>query len=221
MSKKNEYKVGADGKLYFKYNQGAEYNVIPPVGAPFTYKFLTCEWDELTKKEYYRIESAGKELPARFSVMQIEFMLCRLPCVQTAEGKAVELPLLEEEVKAFYAAKRKEMKKANVTANTKLDGTAYRKNLTEIKAITENLHYCRANGDTAKVAELEKKLGELEAEQQKILTEKGVDERVLRKQSECRECGDVGIKEGRICVCALAIADKIKAYNSELRRACG
>lgn len=218
---KSAYKVGADGKIYFKYNQGAEYTVIPPVGAPFTYKVLTCEWDEHSKKEYYRIESAGKELPARFSVMQVEFMLCRLPCEQKSEGKVVELPLLEEEVKAFYAAKRKEIKKANVAANAKLDGTAYRKNLTEIKTIKENLRYYRANGDETKVAELEASLNKIEETQRKILADKGVDEKILRKQAECTECCDVGIKEGRICACALDIADKIKAYNAELRRACG
>ncbi len=222
MSKnKSAYKEGADGKLYFTYNQGAEYKVLPPVSAPFTYKVLSCELDELTGKEYYKIESAGAELPARFSVNQIEFMLGRFPCEQTAEGEPVELPLLEEEVKAYYAAKRKELRKANVAANAKLDGTAYRKNLPVIKTITENLRYYRASGDAEKVAELEKKLGELEAEQSKILTEKGVDEKILRKLVDCPKCCDTGIIEGEFCECALAMADKIKAYNAELRLARG
>ena len=222
MSKnKSAYKEGADGKLYFTYNQGAEYKVLPPVSAPFTYKVLSCELDELTGKEYYKIESAGAELPARFSVNQIEFMLGRFPCEQTAEGEPVELPLLEEEVKAYYAAKRKELRKANVAANAKLDGTSYRKNLLVIKMITEKLRNYRANADETKVAELEANLNKIEETQRKILAEKGIDEKILRKQAECAECCDVGIKEGRICVCALDIADKIKAYNAELRRACG
>ena len=64
------YRIGEDGKLYFTYNQGAEYTVTPPIIAPLVYRIAACEFDETTKKEYYRIQSAGADLPARFSVQQ-------------------------------------------------------------------------------------------------------------------------------------------------------
>lgn len=211
-----KHRLGADGKLYFKYNKGAEYELHPQFADPFRYLVLSCELDEQTETEYYRIESAGEELPARFSVSQLEFMLSHRPCEQVSVGEPVELPLLAEEVKAFFAAKRKDVNKANAAENAKLKGTAYFSIDTAKRSITENLRLFRSVGDE-RAAALEKKLQELSAEQEKILTEKGIDLKVLTKTPDCKECGDSGMKDGRICACALAMADKIKAYNAEVR----
>lgn len=212
--RKQAYKQGEDGRLYFTFNLGAEYTLRPRFGESFKYLICECEWDEATETEYFRINSAGKELPTRFTVRQVEFMLGQLLYEQTAAGKAVELPLLVEEVKAFYAAKRSEHKKANVRENEKLIGTAWNTNLKAIKGVKENLCYAVSQNNAQKVQTLGAKLAELEAEQEKILSDKDVDYRILTKAADCKECGDTGITGGRICACAIGNADKIKLYNA-------
>lgn len=213
----SERRQGPDGKLYFHFNRGAEYKFSPQYCSEFTHKITACEFDEKTGKEFYRIESDGKKLPTRFCDNQITLMLAQFSNEQTAAGEPVELPLLAEEVKAFFAAKRKEVHKANVAANNKIKGTAWNGNLQKIAAAQEELRFVRANGNAVAVAELEKKLEELRTAQEKILAEKGVDLKVLTKTPDCPLCKDEGIKNGKICACALAIADKIKAYNAEIR----
>lgn len=217
MTNKQERRVGADGKLYFTFNLGAVYELRPHFGEAFTYRVIECEFDEATETEYFYIESAGEELPNHYTVQQLNFMLAQLPHEQTVEGEPIELPLLTEEVKAFYAAKRSELKKANVAENEKVKGTAWNTNLKAIKGVSENLCYATAQKDTAQMIELATRLDELNAEQAKILQEKGANERILRKVPDCPVCGDTGITDGKFCDCARANAENIKAYNA-LRR---
>lgn len=215
------YRIGEDGKLYFTYNQGAEYTVTPPIIAPLVYRIAVCEFDETTKKEYYRIQSAGADLPARFSVQQVNLMLSQYPCTQTAAGEPQELPLLLDEVQQFYTKKRKELNKANKAENAKLKGTAWNKNLQARAAALDNLDFYRSQGNAAKVAELEKKLAEIEAELNKILTDKGVDLKILTKQSDCEVCNDTGVLDGQICECARKLTPAIKLYCAAKRLARG
>lgn len=213
------YRIESDGKLYFKYNIGAEYELRPPVGAPFNYRVEACELDELTGKEYFRLESAGAVLPARFSVQQVELMLAQLPCTQNAEGVPQEIPLLSDEVKEFYDKKRKMRDKENVIENKKLKGTSWNKTLQARATVDDNLLFYRSQGNAAKVAELEKKLAELNAELNKILTEKNVDLRILTKAPDCTVCNDTGITDGKICECARKAAAAIKCYCAAKRLA--
>ncbi len=215
------YRIGDDGKLYFKYNLGAVYELRPPVGAAITYRVAACELDELTGKEYFRIESAGAELPARFSIQQVDLMLSQYPCTITAAGEPQELPLLLEEVQQFYTKKRKELSKANKAENQKLKGTECNKNLQARAAALDNLDFYRSQGNAAKVAELEKKLAKIEAELKKILTDKGVDLKILTKQSDCDICNDTGVIDGQICACARPMANAIKLYCAAKRLARG
>ncbi len=215
------YRIGEDGKLYFTYNQGAEYTVTPPIIAPLVYRIAVCEFDETTKKEYYRIQSAGAELPARFSVQQVNLMLSQYPCTQTAAGEPQELPLLLEEVQEFFTKKHKEFCKANKAENQKLKGTEWNKNLQTRAAALDNLDFYRSQGNAAKVAELEKKLAEIEAELNKILTDKSVDLKILTKQSDCEVCNDTGVIDGQICACARPMANAIKLYCAAKRLARG
>ncbi len=214
------YRIGEDGKLYFTYNQGAEYTVTPPIIAPLVYRIAVCEFDETTKKEYYRIQSAGAELPARFSVQQVDLMLSQYPCTITA-GEPQELPLLLEEVQEFFTKKRKELSKANKAENQKLKGTEWNKNLQARAAALDNLDFYRSQGNAAKVVELEKKLAKIEAELKKILTDKGVDLKILTKQSDCDICNDTGVIDGQICACARPMANAIKLYCAAKRLARG
>lgn len=214
---KQTYKQGENGRLYFTYNLGAGYEMRPPIGEAFNVRIIECEFDDDTEAEFYRIESAGKELPMRYSAKQLEFMLRQLPCEEIEAGELVEIPLLLEEVKAYFAAKLSERKKANVKENEKLKGTAYNSNLKAIKNITERLRYYKTSGDPVRAKELEEALKKIEAEQATLLDDKKVDARVLRKVPDCSECCDIGILNGEICACAYEIAEKIKAYNAAKR----
>lgn len=216
---KQTFNQGADGRLYFTFNLYAEYEMRPPYSENFNYRIVACEFDEVTETEYYRIESADEELPARYTVSQIKLMLSQLPYGQTVQGDLVELPLLVEEVKAFFTAKRQALNKANVTENEKVKGTAWNTNLKVLKGIRENLCYALSQNDQAKVSELGAKLAEIEAEQNKILEDKGVNLRILTKATDCAECGDTGITCGKICACARKRTDEIKIYNALKRLA--
>lgn len=218
-AKKQTYKQGEDGRLYFTYNLGAEYEMQPPVGEAFIIRIIECEFDEGDQGEYYRIESAGNELPMRYSVKQLEFMLRQLPSEKIEAGELVEIPLLREEVSAYFAAKLTERKKANVQENEKLKGTAYNSNLKAIKNISERLRYYKSSGDLVTAKKLEEALKKVEDEQSTLLDKKKVDARILRKVPDCSECCDTGILNGEICACAHEIADKIKVYNAEKRLA--
>ncbi len=217
MTNNQERREGADGKLYYTFNQGAEYKFAPPFCSSFTHKIIACEFDDKSESEYFRIESAGKELPRRFSVAEIKLMQAQFPHELTDEGEPVELPLLLEEVREYFAAKAKLLAKANITENAKLKGTKFNANLQAIAAAKESLRFEQANGNVAKTDKLQTTLEKLKAEQKKILTDKHVDELILHKVPACKICNDTGIAEGKICECALAIADKIKAFNAALR----
>ena len=64
---------------------------------------------------------------------------------------------------------------------------------------------------------LEKKLAEIEDELKKILTDKGVDLKILTKQSDCDICNDTGVIDGQICACARPMANAIKLYCAAKR----
>lgn len=144
-------------------------------------------------------------------------MQAQFPHELTDEGEPVELPLLLEEVREYFAAKAKLLAKANITENAKLKGTKFNANLQAIAAAKESLRFEQANGNVAKTDKLQTTLEKLKAEQKKILTDKHVDELILHIVPACKICNDTGIAEGKICECALAIADKIKAFNAALR----
>ncbi|MDE6356936.1 MAG: hypothetical protein K2L67_06830 [Clostridia bacterium] len=219
MADKQEHKEAENGRLYFTFNRGAEFKFKPPYSREFTHKITACELDEATEAEFYRIESEGDELPTRFSAAQIAFMLAQLPHEQTAEGEPLELPLLADEVKAFYGAKLNELKKANVAENAKLKGTAWNKNLQLSKSLSESLQFYKESGDTAKVKELEAQLAKIEAAQKKLLTDKHVDVLILHKVPACKICNDTGIIEGKICECARKSTAAIKSYCAAKRLA--
>lgn len=216
---KNKHNIGENGRLYYGYNVNAEYELTPPADKPFTCKVLICELDEKESAEYYRLEIAGAELATRFTREQIDFMLSRFPCTQTEAGEPHELPLMLSEVETYFGKLSAEMKKANVEENKKLKGTSYFKNVQARAAILDQLRFYRANGNTfaKRVTELEKRFEEIEAEQLKILSDKKVDLKILRKTPTCPICGDVGIIDGEICECARTLSDTIKAYCAALR----
>lgn len=214
MTTKQIRRVGADGKLYFTFNLWAMYEVQPPYDDVFNYLITGVEFDETTETEYFYIESAGKELPARFSVQQLELLLTQLPYEIKELGEPVELPLLMEEAKAFYAAKRAEMKKANIKENEKLKGTSWDSYQKAIKSLKENLCYAVSVHDEARAVMFGNKIAELETEVETLLRVQGVDERILRKVPDCPLCFDTGLKDGKLCDCARKNEQQIKKFNT-------
>ena len=68
-------------------------------------------------------------MPRRFSVAEIKLMQAQFSHELTDEGEPVELPLLLEEVREYFAAKSKLLAKAKITKNSKLSATKLMANL--------------------------------------------------------------------------------------------
>lgn len=208
--------IGEDGGLYFNYAVGAEY-VFRAAGVEFSQRIIACEYEN--GKEYYRLESAGKLLPTRFSVPELEILLARLPYVQTAEGEREKLPLLKEEVKEYFAQMYKERNFANAKENEKLKGTEHGKLNNAYGTLKKKLMLAQADDRTADIAEIKKQMQENEAAREKIIKDKNVDKALLIKKIICEKCNDTGLIGEEICACAIARTEQIKAYNAALRRA--
>lgn len=207
---------GEDGELYFTYCLGAEY-VFSASGVEFSQRIVECSFED--GEEYYVLESAGKILPTRFSVSEVAVLLARLPYTQVEEGERVKLPLLDEEVKLFFQQLHRESNFANVNENNKLKGTEYAKTLTNRGRFADSLRLAMAEGNEAEAEDIKKKIGECDKKLAEIIKDKGVDEAILKKRPRCPICGDTGFAGGKICQCALAREDKIKAYAAAVRLA--
>lgn len=208
--------IGEDGELYFNYAVGAEYK-FSSAGVKFIQRIVSCEYED--GKEYYRLESAGKLLPSRFSIAELETMLGRLPYEQTATGEREKLPLLKEEVEQFYAQRARERNFANAEENKKLKGTEYFKLMKACGTQKKQLMLAQAEQRTADIEELQGKIKASEESMAKLIKEKKVDLSVLSKTVDCERCYDTGFVGGEICECALERAEQIKAFNAALRRA--
>ena len=217
MTEQNKPKVGEDGRLYFKYAVGEEFTFIPTVGKPFSQRIVDCEYAD--GKEYYYLESAGKLLPTRFSVEEFELLLSQMQYEITADGEPRELPLLVNEVESYYHEMAKERNNDNSEANKKLRGTDYFKLLNAQGSLKKRLMRAESDGREADAKQLRVQLNENEAARLKLITEKGIDIRILTKEPDCHICDDKGVVDGVICACAEARAASIKAYNAALRRA--
>ena len=147
----------------------------------------------------------------------LEKLLRQVPYQQMHCGEYVELPLLVEEVQAFYEQKQSEIDYANAQENRKLNGTGYNKLLQKRAALRKCLMLAEAEGRALGVAEYESKLAENGDKINKILEEKGVDVDKLIKVKQCELCGDSGIVGGAICPCAMERAEQIKAFNAAIR----
>lgn len=207
--------VGENGRLYFNYPVGAEYQFRNAAGNKFSLRIIGCEYD--SGKEYYFLESAGKELPARFSVEKLDKQLAAMPYEVLNEGKRLELPLLKEEVEKYYGAKEKERSYANAKENEKLKGTQHSSLVQANGKLKKRLMLAEADGRADDAAQINAALAENNSKIAQILADKGIDIKILRKIPDCEQCGDTGIVKGDICVCALKRGEQIKAFNAALR----
>lgn len=209
--------VGENGRMYFNYPVGAEYQFRNAAGIKFSLRIVDCDYEG--GKEYYFLESAGKILPARFSVDKLEKQLAAMPYEVLYEGKRRELPLLVEEVEKYYGAKAKERDYANVQENDKLKGTMHGSLVQANGKLKKRLMLAEAEGREGDVALINKTMAENSAKIDQIRTLKGVDVKILKKIPNCELCNDTGIVDGEICACAMERAEQIKAYNAALRLA--
>lgn len=215
MTEQKKPYVGDDGRLYFNYPVGAEYEFRNSAGARFSLRIVACEYED--GKEYYYLVSAGRELPARFSVEKLEIQLNAMPYEIISEGERQELPLLMEEVQTYYREKSKELNFANVQANEKLNGTNYKKLIQLNAKLNKRLWLAQSDGREDDAAEIMKLIQENTAACMKIIEDKGVDINALTKQRKCVFCRDTGVVNGAICICAIDNAESIKAFNAALR----
>ncbi len=217
MNEQKKPYVGEDGRLYFNYPVGAELEFRTAAGKRFSLRIVGCEYED--GKEYYHLESEGKKLPSRFSVERLEKQLNAAPCEILSAGELQELPLLVEEVQRYYEERTKERNFANVEANSKLKGTEYHKLLTATGGLKRRLMLAEADGRAADAAQIQQALDENKAKRVRILTEKGIDYKILTKVPDCELCGDTGLVDGEICKCAIERAEQIKTFNAALRLA--
>lgn len=209
--------VGENGRLYFNYAVGAEYEFKSVAGKRFRLKIIDCEFAD--GKEYYFLESSGKELPTRFTADKLEKQLSAMPYEVVDEGERRELPLLLEEVKSYYTERAKERNFDNAEENNKLKGTEYYKLLTARASLNKRLMLAEADGCEADISRVKKQLEETKAKISKILKDKKINIKVLIKERDCKLCNDTGIIDGKICECAVQRAEQIKAFNAALRLA--
>ncbi len=212
MSKKIEEKpyIGEDGRLYFNFSVGAEYELKPPIGKPFTYTILSCEYRD--GKELYRIAVDGYEKKQSYDFATLNGLLHNLPCTQTSEGERQELPLLTDEIVLFYSELKKERNKLNKAENEKLKGTCYNSCITLIPQLKRTMQLALSRGDDKAASEAKAKIEKLEEDKKKVLAEKEVDVNLLIKKPFCAKCNDSGLIDGEPCQCALEAYEEIKRF---------
>lgn len=201
----------SDGRLYFRHNVGAVYKF----AAGFAYKVVAA--DLAGGEEYYQIESDGKLLPAKFSLRQLDMTLAQLRYEVQEEGTPEELPLLDEEIIAYFDARKKFRNKQNAQTNKALKEAGYFKILSAVQTLGNDIILAVITGDE-RLPELQKQQAEQQAKIAAILKEHNVDEKILHKTADCGLCGDTGFIAGARCECTRGLSEKIKAYNAERRK---
>lgn len=212
-----KYSVGQDGRLYFSYNLNEVFCFFPIVGEPFDLTIIGCIFEN--GKEYYQLSGQSNALASRYSKKELEEMFRALDHDIVEEGTPTELPLLEEEVRTYYAAKLTRLHAANAEANKKLKDTDYNKLRNKRYSLQRNLRMAIADDEADEVLSgLKEEIAKIAAKEDKIIDEQGIDKRILTKVKECPLCDDTGIMDGgEICECALKRVEAIKKYNAMLR----
>jgi hypothetical protein len=122
----------------------------------------------------------------------------------------VRYPLLSDEVKSYYNAKRSELSKARQAAERQLAETNFR-------AIEKRLEALWI-GRGVSYEEREHQERELLEERARIINELNIDPRVLATEPECECCKDTGFtKYNQICSCANRRSDIIQNYCAKRR----
>lgn len=218
--------IGTDGRLYFQYNKGMQFRLKQKNGEKH---FFTIEDCQLIKgNQYYIIRRTGDDFTTKNSLARMKYWLSRQLLEVVAEGKAVEMPLLIDEVKIYYASKVSERKVLQSQIKEKLKGTDYTRLKSELKYIEVPLIFAEVAiegdnptaSDIQKYEELKAKSDALTAQINKILTAVGITEEHFKRLEVCEDCEGYGVyDDGRICDCAKARAETIKRFVAAKRLA--
>ena len=204
--------IGEDGRLYFNYGSGAKY-VIEDKGKEYVHEIIDCRYSE-NKVEYYKCTNNGKPFWNEFSANRLHHILNYGLHKTVSEGIRRELPLTVDEVNVYAYGKSQ----ARAAAVKALGNTDYFAKNKELKSLAIEKAFAEVNGQTDKLAELNKRENQLKSKQLAILQAKKIDPLILRESGFCNSCNQTGISGNKVCTCAEKLSKEIKNYNAILRR---
>ena len=218
--------VGNDGRLYFNYGIGAVYALFG-VGREEIGKvtITACEYSE-RRGELYAIETLGgkknifTERPVTLERLSAHFSFCQAQ--EIFPGEAEEIPLLKEEVIAYYKAMESKRKREAAAARKTLTETypSFAGNEKAKRETEAALAEAESAADHKRVSELLREYMKILSERKKACERAGIDVKVFEPVQKCPLCGGSGIVDiGEICVCAWQQADEIKRWNAAQRLA--
>ncbi len=208
---------GDDGKLYFNFAVGLSVLIRERIGKEIKEYALTvtgCHYDGAT--EYYDVERDGLPLPSQQSANRVKFLVSRYGVKTLAAGVRRELPLLLEEVKAYYESREQ----WHAWALRKAESLPRYDTLSRAaSSYSQPIGIALAYERTEEAARLQQEQFKAQRELEQYLTENGIQPYLLKEPPHCQSCGGKGyLPGGKICRCALAQTAKIKEYNAAKRR---
>ena len=210
MTKKREQRVGSDGYYYFAYNVNAAYAVKTATGT-VTYEIVEAIYREGEQSYTVRVSGKQETRHREMSLQRLNYVLKNAEV--TNEGTPEELPVTKEEVELYYirCVRLRNKRKREATAKLKED-KEYQKLLAEEKELTPK--WAQAiRWENALANELEKRVAIINAKKRAILDKLDVRLSDLKTSEPCEVCAGKGItSKGKICECAFAIKNEIKAY---------
>lgn len=230
----------SDGRYYYDYNQGARFVIHSHRTEEKELMLIEIGGMQVTKggEEMYLIVSERKEVRdylGEWTKMQLDLYLEMTSATVAEEGAAVEYPLTVPDVKRFYSARKKSRNKEIVNANKILIGELqtdikgnpkkdksgkllydggieeYRELLKEKERLEKILAERYAN---KRVVNHQEHMYRSKCERMiELMRENGISVSVYRSEPICPECRNSGVDaKGRICLCAVAREEEIKAF---------
>ena len=205
--------VGNDGYYYFRYTQGAQYEIT--VGTKTTlYEIVDCYVENETQTYCVRVIYGANVKHRDMTIERLNYLFSQADKINVINaGDKMELPLTKAEVELYYTRHVKLRNKRRRESNAKLkDDKDYQKLLSEEKELSPLWAQAIYN-DNADAGELAGKMQEIALKKRAIMDKLGVSPADLKTPETCETCNDKGIMpNGNICACAYARSDKIKAY---------
>jgi hypothetical protein len=196
----------SDGRLYYNYKKGARYKIQDKISGELLWLDI-ADMSYINDVEYYTIYLGGKLQTV--SANRLHYLLhFQLKSIEM-EGRRVELPLLESEVKMYYHHRRAWLKEQKRAAEEKLKNTDYAATEKELSRL-----WCDFS---ITIEEREQRANEIFEKQQNILDKLGINRAVLSVKPSCESCNDTGFDGGQICCCARFNKSKIKEYCARVR----
>lgn len=206
---------GADGKLYFNFGQGLKVRMHGSdcdKSEDYELEIVGCHY--IGNTEYYDVVRDGSPLPFAQSANRVKYLLSRYGVKLLACGKRQELPLLLEEVQAYFEYEEQKRIAAQSEASK----------LTEYIALTiaaRELNFqigkAQAFERNEEAAALEAQRAELERRAADELAAHGINPSDIAEPAQCKKCGGKGFINTQICDCVFPNVRKIKDFNASRR----